>query len=51
LLQGAGEELLGESMETDAGGNKKLPAIGDFIRCKVEGKCLALQAASSRRFV
>ena len=25
---GAGEELLGESTEVDAGGNRKLPAIG-----------------------
>lgn len=35
VAEGAGEELLGESTETDAGGNKKLPAIGEFIRDKM----------------
>ena len=34
-LQGAGEELLGESAETDASGNKKLPAIGEFMKNKI----------------
>ena len=28
VAEGAGEELLGQSAETDAGGNRKLPAIG-----------------------
>ena len=28
VAEGAGEELLGESAEVDAGGNRKLPAIG-----------------------
>lgn len=28
VAEGAGEELLGKSAETDAGGNRKLPAIG-----------------------
>jgi len=28
----AGEELLGESAEKDASGNKKLPAIGEFMK-------------------
>jgi 6-phosphofructokinase 1 len=31
VAEGAGEELLGESAEVDAGGNKKLPAIGEFM--------------------
>lgn len=35
-VQGAGEEILGKSTEMDAGGNKKLPPIGDFIRCKIQ---------------
>jgi hypothetical protein len=34
-FQGAGEELLGESAETDASGNKKLPAIGEFMKNKI----------------
>ena len=32
MRQGAGEELLGASTETDASGNKKLPAIGEFLK-------------------
>ena len=28
VAEGAGEELLGQSAEVDAGGNRKLPAIG-----------------------
>jgi hypothetical protein len=35
FFQGAGEELLGESAETDASGNKKLPAIGEFMKNKI----------------
>lgn len=32
VAEGAGEELLGESLETDASGNKKLPQIGEFMK-------------------
>ena len=32
VAEGAGEELLGTSTETDASGNKKLPAIGEFMK-------------------
>jgi 6-phosphofructokinase 1 len=28
VAEGAGEDLLGQSAEVDAGGNRKLPAIG-----------------------
>ena len=28
VAEGAGEELLGQSIEMDASGNRKLPAIG-----------------------
>jgi len=35
VAEGAGEELLGESAEVDAGGNKKLPPIGEFIKEKI----------------
>mmetsp|Transcript_15253 Transcript_15253/g.28466 ORF Transcript_15253/g.28466 Transcript_15253/m.28466 type:complete len:551 (+) Transcript_15253:3-1655(+) len=35
VAEGAGEELLGESTETDASGNKKLPAIGEFLKSKI----------------
>jgi len=36
VAEGAGEELLGQSVETDASGNKKLPKIGDFFKEEVE---------------
>lgn len=32
VAEGAGEEVLGTSAETDASGNKKLPAIGEFMK-------------------
>ena len=31
VAEGAGEEVLGASSEVDAGGNKKLPPIGEFM--------------------
>jgi len=37
VAEGAGEELLGESTETDASGNKKLPQIGEHMK-KVIGE-------------
>ena len=36
VAEGAGEELLGKSTETDAGGNRKLPKIGDFMKKEIE---------------
>ena len=36
VAEGAGEDVLGESAETDASGNKKLPAIGEFMKKAVE---------------
>lgn len=36
VAEGAGEELLGESAETDESGNKKLPAIGPFMKASIE---------------
>jgi 6-phosphofructokinase 1 len=36
VAEGAGEELLGESTQTDASGNKRLPKIGEFMK-KVSG--------------
>jgi 6-phosphofructokinase 1 len=32
VAEGAGEDVLGSSAETDASGNKKLPAIGEFLK-------------------
>ena len=37
VAEGAGEEVLGESAEKDAGGNKKLPKIGEFLKSAIEG--------------
>jgi len=36
LAEGAGEELLGTSTEVDAGGNKKLPQIGSFMKSQID---------------
>mmetsp|Transcript_12 Transcript_12/g.14 ORF Transcript_12/g.14 Transcript_12/m.14 type:complete len:580 (+) Transcript_12:71-1810(+) len=36
VAEGAGEDLLGESAETDASGNKKLPAIGAWIKNEID---------------
>lgn len=36
VAEGAGEEILGTSTETDASGNKKLPAIGRFMKDAAE---------------
>lgn len=36
VAEGAGEDILGTSAETDASGNKKLPKIGEFMKKKVE---------------
>lgn len=36
VAEGAGEELLGESVEADAGGNKKLPPIGAFMKDRIQ---------------
>ena len=35
VAEGAGEELLGASIEKDASGNKKLPMIGEFLKEKI----------------
>ena len=35
VAEGAGEEVLGTSAETDASGNKKLPKIGEFMKAQV----------------
>ena len=36
VAEGAGEEVLGTSTETDASGNKRLPPIGEFMKKAVE---------------
>ncbi|KAG7352409.1 phosphofructokinase [Nitzschia inconspicua] len=36
VAEGAGEDLLGVSAETDASGNKKLPAIGTHMKQEIE---------------
>jgi len=36
VAEGAGEDVLGVSAETDASGNKKLPPIGTFMKRQVE---------------
>ena len=36
VAEGAGEEILGQSAETDAGGNRKLPQIGEYMKKQIE---------------
>jgi len=36
LAEGAGEDVLGQSAEVDAGGNRKLPAVGDWVKKQIE---------------
>ncbi|CAM9460906.1 unnamed protein product [Heterosigma akashiwo] len=36
VAEGAGEEVLGASAETDASGNKKLPKIGEWIKEQID---------------
>ncbi|GLE09178.1 hypothetical protein PINS_up020769 [Pythium insidiosum] len=36
VAEGAGEELLGTSSIVDAGGNKKLPPIGEFMKHQIQ---------------
>eukprot|EP00729_Bicosta_minor_P000862 gene862-29743_t len=35
VAEGAGEDILGQNCEVDAGGNRKLPAIGSFIKDQI----------------
>lgn len=35
VAEGAGEDVLGVSAEVDAGGNRKLPAIGEFMKAQI----------------
>ncbi len=37
VAEGAGEELLGTNAAVDAGGNRKLPAIGEFLKERITG--------------
>jgi len=36
VAEGAGEEVLGVSEEKDAGGNRKLPPIGEFMKKQIQ---------------
>lgn len=36
VAEGAGEDVLGVSAETDASGNKKLPQFGEFMKEQIE---------------
>ena len=36
VAEGAGEDILGVSTQVDAGGNRKLPPIGEFIRDQIK---------------
>ncbi len=51
VAEGAGEELLGKSMETDASGNKKLPKIGDFMKEEIEKFFKSKQSEATVKYI
>jgi len=51
LAEGAGEEILGESTEKDASGNKKLPKIGDFMKEEIEKYFKSKQSEASVKYI
>ena len=51
VAEGAGEELLGESVEVDAGGNRKLPRIGEFLKSEVEKSFQANNLTATVKYI
>ena len=51
VAEGAGETLLGKSTEVDKGGNRKLPAIGEFIRDQIKDYFAAQGEESVVRYI
>lgn len=51
VAEGAGEELLGKSVEIDAGGNRKLPAIGEFLKSKITDYFKANSMAATVKYI
>lgn len=51
VAEGAGEEVLGESMEKDASGNKKLPAIGEFMKKSIEAYFKSLDDEATVKYI
>ena len=51
VAEGAGEELLGESTEKDASGNKKLPKIGEFLKGKIEEYFLGFGETATVKYI
>lgn len=51
VAEGAGEEILGVSTQVDAGGNRKLPAIGEFVRDKIKDYFAAQGEESVVRYI
>jgi 6-phosphofructokinase 1 len=51
VAEGAGEELLGESVEVDAGGNRKLPRIGEFLKSEVEKSFKANNLTATVKYI
>ena len=51
VAEGAGEELLGESAEVDAGGNKKLPAIGEFMVKQIKDHFKSIGSEATVKYI
>jgi 6-phosphofructokinase 1 len=51
VAEGAGEDLLGKSAEVDAGGNRKLPPIGDFMVAQIKKHFAASQKEVTVKYI
>ena len=51
VAEGAGEELLGKSAEMDASGNRKLPAIGEFLKLKISEYFKKMNSEATIKYV
>lgn len=51
VAEGAGEDILGKSAEVDAGGNRKLPAIGEFLKAKIVESFKAMGKEATVKYI
>uniref|UniRef100_A0A6S8AZM4 Phosphofructokinase domain-containing protein n=1 Tax=Aplanochytrium stocchinoi TaxID=215587 RepID=A0A6S8AZM4_9STRA len=51
VAEGAGEEILGQAQQQDAGGNRKLPAIGYFMKQKIKEHLATLQIDATVKYI
>ena len=51
VAEGFGEQILGKSLEKDAGGNRKLPPIGPYLKGLVEKYFVSCGSEASVKFI